>query len=103
MTYTTRTIKAAAVVLTLAATTLCISSPAFASTQDDVQSCRVAISSQSNIDMSAYRLRFESRKGIRVRTLHLKATPKKSGKSFRFSCHMKRANVIALNLRPETT
>jgi len=88
MTYITHKIKAAAILMGLAATTLCVSTPASAGTQDEVHACRVAI---------AYRLRFERKKGYRNQTLYLKAIPKKGGESFRFTCHFNRTNVVALN------
>jgi len=97
MTYTTRKIKAAATLFVLTTTTLCINAPASAGTQADVQSCRAAMTSHSNIDMSAYRLRFERKKGYRKQTLYLKAIPKKGGESFRFTCHFNRRSVVALN------
>ena len=87
MTNTTRNIKATATFLTLATSALFISAPASAGIQDDVQSCRAAMTSQSNIDMNTYRLRFEKKKGYRTRTIQLKAIPtngglKKGSKSF---------------------
>lgn len=71
--------------------------PASAATsQEDVQACRIAMTSQSNIDMNDYRLRFERSKGYRVRTVYLKAISKSGGESFQFECHMKRETVTAL-------
>lgn len=90
MTYKSLSLLAALATLTFAAPS------AFAGAQDDVQRCRVAMTSQSNIDMSEYRLRFERSKGHRVRTVYLKAIPKKGGKAFRFECYLNRSTVTAL-------
>lgn len=97
MTYTTLKLKAAATLISLATTAFCINAPASAGPQADVHSCRVAMSSQSNIDMRAYRLRFESQKGYHNRTLYIKAIPKKGGVSFRFTCHFNRTGVVAVS------
>lgn len=64
---------------------------ALAASQSDVQTCREAITAQSNIDMSAYRLRFENETGKRNRTLSFKALSSKGAPSFTFECHINRA------------
>ena len=76
------------------------STPAFASTsQEDVQSCRAAMTDRGTINMDAYRLRFESAKGNNQgRTLYLKAIPNtKNETAFRFTCELNKNKVIALN------
>lgn len=94
MTYTKPTLIAVA----LAASLFVL--PATASTQDDVQTCRAAIATQSNIDMSTYRLRFERVDGItssKARTIYLKAVNTDSQQSFTFSCTLNKNNVAALS------
>ena len=65
--------------------------------QNDIQSCRAAMTASSHINMQDYRLRFERSEGIRVETLFIKAIPRKSGQAFHFTCILNRDHVVAVN------
>jgi len=97
MTYLTKTTLAS-----LAALSLLAAVPAQAATsQDDVQTCRIAMTDRGDVNMDAYRLRFEYAKGNNQgRTVYLKAIPNtKQGTAFRFSCELHKNTVIALNTK----
>lgn len=100
MTFTTRTFKAAAILS--AVMTVSLATPAVAASQNDVKQCRTAMTTQSNINMTDYRLRFVSETGHRTRVMTLKAIPfkaaRKNGTSaFDFTCTLSRNSVIAVN------
>lgn len=77
-------------IITLTSIASLLPMSALAASQSDVQTCREAITAQSNIDMSAYRLRFKNEKGFRNRTLSFKALSTKGASGFTFECHINR-------------
>ena len=88
------------IILTIIAASFLGSSLASAGTQDDIGKCRAAFSTQTNIDMSDYRLRFKRQDGIsssRARTLFLKAISFTGNPSFEFSCSLDKNTVVAIN------
>ena len=99
MSILTRTTLGAA--LTLAAL---IAVPAQAAThQDDVQSCRAAMTDRNDINMSDYRLRFKYAQGnSQGRTIYMIAIPTKKGVRFNVSCTLDKNTVIALNTDRKT-
>ena len=87
-------------IATLTALSLFAAMPAHAATsQEDVQTCRVAMTEQGDVNMDAYRLRFEYVKGnSQGRTVQLKAIPNtKKGSAFRVRCELNKNQVVALN------
>ena len=79
---------------------LCFLFVPFASsgTQDDIETCRTAITQQNVYDISDYRLRYISSKGKRNRVIKLEAIPNKDGERFKITCQLDRKNkVVAIN------
>ena len=88
------------ITLTIIAASLLGSTLANAGTQDDISKCRTAFGTQTNIDMSDYRLRFKRQDGVtstRARTLYLKAISFSGNASFEFSCSLDKNTVVAVN------
>lgn len=93
MTIKTLTI-AAALALPLVAT------PVFASTQNDIQTCRVAFEAQSTAN--DIRLVFQNKQGVttsKARTIILKAVYANGAGSFEVSCQLNKNSVVALNTK----
>lgn len=60
-----------------------------ASTQDDVQSCRAAMTKSGILDMSETRLRFKSVRGYhKARTMHLEAINVHGKGSVKITCYL---------------
>jgi len=74
--------------------------PAFAGSQDDVQSCREAITVQTPGILDGYRLRFKNKKGYKNRMIALEAIPNKksAGERFTLTCRLNQTRqVLAVN------
>ncbi len=84
----------------LTATTLALvlSAPAFAGTQDDVQSCRAALAAEGTLDVDNYRLSFKGKKGGKNRVLTLEAKPKNNGERYMVKCSISKSEVTDLAL-----
>lgn len=77
-----------------------IATPAFAGTQDDVQSCREAITVQQPGILDGYRLRFKGQKGYKTPVISLEAIPNKksAGERFKVTCRLNHKDqVMAVN------
>ena len=95
MTYLNKTILA-----TLTAFSLASALPAQAATsQEDVQTFRMAMTEKGDVNMDNYRLRFKYVKGNNQgRTVYLKVIPNsKQGSAFYVGCELNKNQVVALN------
>lgn len=73
-------------------------SSVLASTQDDIQSCREALTEKGEIDMDAYRLSFKKKKGNSNRTLTLEALPNSEGDKYLVTCTLSKSTVTEVSL-----
>lgn len=89
-------------ILTFMTATLVAAIPASAASQSDVTTCRAAITSQSNVDMNQYRLRFMHETGVRNRTLYMKALSTSGAPSFTFECYINRDQTPTVKLSEKT-
>ena len=82
-----------------------IAGSAQATVQEDVSLCRAAFVEKTGKSIDDFRLKFESKKGNRVRTLEISAIPKgkMSGNKFRFSCVINRDHVTDIVIDTKDT
>lgn len=87
-------------------TLLSVAAPSFAaSTQDDIATCRAALSEKGEMNMKDYRLHYIKSKGRhKARTLYLKAISYKGAKPVELECHIQKSHdVVALKLMSGAT
>lgn len=82
------TVTIAAIALTATA--------ASASTQDDIEACRVALAGNDTLNIDDYRLSFEKKKGNSNRVLTLKAIPNSGGEKYIVTCSFKKNQIDAV-------
>tara|TARA_R110002020_G_scaffold105570_9_gene246160 strand:+ start:2252 stop:2707 length:456 start_codon:yes stop_codon:yes gene_type:complete len=71
--------------------------PAFAASNGDVEKCRAALTEQSEMDMSNYRLSYDREEGNRTKTIYFTAVSTDGGEDLNVTCTIKRSKVLAVN------
>lgn len=71
--------------------------PASATSNGDVEKCRAALSEQSDMDMSTYRLSYDREEGNRTKTIYFTAVSLDGGENLNVTCTIKRSKVLAVN------
>jgi len=71
--------------------------PAHATSNGDVEKCRVALTEQSATDMSNYRLSYDREEGNRTKTIYFTAVSNDGGENLNVTCTIKRSKVLAVN------
>ena len=69
----------------------------FAASNGDVEKCRAALTEQSEMDMSNYRLSYDREEGNRTKTIYFTAVSTDGGKDLNVTCTIKRSKVLAVN------
>jgi hypothetical protein len=77
---------------------LAVAVPAHAGTQEDIQTCRDALTVKGEIDMAEYRLSFKKKKGNSTRTLTMEAIPNGEGQKYLVSCTLSKSAVTEISL-----
>jgi len=78
-------------------TALFAAAPANATSNNDVEKCRTALTEQSEMDMSAYRLSYDREEGNRTKTIYFTAVSTNGGENLNVTCTIKRSKVLAVN------
>ena len=79
---------------------LALTPAAFAGTQDNISSCRAALTEQGQLNMDDYRLRFQSKKGSSKVTLNLLAIPTSAdAEKVKVTCVVKRGKVLSVGVQ----
>ncbi len=91
-------LKSSIAAIAISSIALLSTAPAFAGTQEDVRTCRAALTEDGRLNMENYRLGFEGKKGSRVRTLTLEAISSDDAPNYEVKCTIERSAVTNLEL-----